>query len=315
MQIIHLDSHYHQQMQDEYVVAIGNFDGIHKAHESVLRMARKLAKDQKMKFGVVTFDVTPKKIVNNIDNYFVLRTQTQKFEILEQLGVETVFLIKFDNDLRNVSASDFVQRFIINNNIKYVVCGFDYTFGKDKEGNVDFLLKYDQFKTIIISQEKIDDRKIGSTYIHELIMNGELEKANDMLVRPYSISGSVVHGNKKGRLIGFPTANLSANANFRTPASGVYAVKVIIDGKEYLGMCNVGHNPTFNYNHNMRIETNIFDFNGDLYYKEIDVVFYKFMRKEKIFETIDLLVKQLEKDKEEVIAYFEQLDHKAYCHE
>jgi len=305
MEIIKINSSYQSHLSDEYVVAIGNFDGIHKAHESILRLAKKIAKEQNKKFGVMTFDTTPKKIINDIDNYFILRSQSQKFDILEELGVQAVFLLEFDKNFKNIIADDFVQRFIINNGIKYIVCGYDWRFGKDKEGCVNFLLKYDkQVKTVVVPQEKIEDLKIGSTYIHQLILNGEVDKANEILTKPYSMIGQVVHGNKKGRLIGFPTANLACVDNYRIPAIGVYATKTMINGQAYLSMTNIGHNPTFNYNNNIRIETNIFDYQGDLYQDNIEIVFYKYIRKEMIFDGVDQLIKQLNKDKEKVLSYF-----------
>jgi len=307
MEIIKMNSSYHQVREEGYVVAIGNFDGIHKAHESILRLAKKIAKEQNLKFGVMTFDTTPKKIINDIDNYYILRSQEQKYQILEELGVQALFLLEFDKNFKNILADDFVQRYLINNDIKYIVCGYDWRFGKDKEGCVNFLLKYDsQIKTLVLPQEKIEDLKIGSTYIHQLILNGEIDKANDILTKPYSMIGQVVHGNKKGRLIGFPTANLACSDNYRIPAVGVYATKTIIDGKVYLSMTNIGHNPTFNYNNNIRIETNIFDFDGDLYQHTIEVVFYQYIRKEMIFDGIDQLIKQLNRDKEKVIQYFKE---------
>lgn len=306
MQVIKLDANYQQQLSDGYVVAIGNFDGIHSAHAQILRMAKKIAKENNLKFGVMTFDTTPKKVVNQIENYYILRSQAQKEEILNELGVDTLFLFEFTKEFANLSAQDFIQRFIISNSVKYLVCGFDYHFGKDKSGDVELLMSYPDFKTIILSQEKVDNLKIGSTYIHELVLQGNVEKANRLLTKPYSIVGKVIHGSKKGRNIGYPTANILPIDNYRIPANGVYATKTIINGKAYESMSNIGHNPTFNYNNNIRIETNIFGFDGDLYGQMIEVVFYKYIRQEKVFDSIDDLIKQMAKDKQAIIEYFEQ---------
>ncbi|WP_423363357.1 riboflavin biosynthesis protein RibF [Mycoplasma sp. P36-A1] len=306
MNVIKLNANYQNVLDKGYVVAIGNFDGIHKAHEQVLKMARKIAKENNLIFALMTFDTTPRKVVNHIDNYYILRSQKQKYAILESLGVDTLFLIEFDETFKDINPKDFVQRYIINNNIKYVVCGFDFGFGKNKEGNVQLLCKYHEFKTIILSQEKIDEMKIGSSLIHELILNGEIEKANSLLTIPYSMQGIVVEGNQRGRTINFPTANLLPDVNYRIPKNGVYATKTIVDGKSYNSMTNIGHNPTFNFNLNTRIETNIFDFDQDIYGKEIEVIFYKYIRSEKVFDNITQLINQMNKDKKQILDYFKE---------
>lgn len=289
---------------DNYTVAIGNFDGLHYGHRKIIDLAKKIAYENKTKLGIMSFDITPRQIVNSIDNYYVLRSFDQKFKILESFDVDALFLIHFNNEVKEISASDFVEKMIIDNNIKFVVCGFDFKFGKNQEGDINFLKKYDEFETIVLDSIDYENEKIGSSKIHEMIIHGEIEKANNLLVSPYSIIGKVISGNKKGRTIGYPTANILPIINYRIPQQGVYATKAIVGGKEYNSMTNIGHNPTFNFTNSTSIETNIFDFDQDIYGQEIEVVFKKCIRRERIFDNVEQLIKQLESDKKEIINYF-----------
>ena len=304
MEVIDLCHDEVLSLNQEYVAAIGNFDGIHQGHREVIRKAVKIAKEMNLKPSVMCFDIVPKQLINNIDNYYVLKSFEQKCQILKSLGVEVIFLIKFDDKLKNMSPDEFVKKMIIENNISYLVCGFDFSFGKNKEGNLNFLQKFNEFKTIILPRFDMNNDKVSSTLIHELLSYGDIERANALLVRPYSIIGEVVKGNQKGKPMGFPTANTLPSVNYRIPQSGVYATKVIVDGKEYQGMTNIGHNPTFNFSSNTSIETNIFDFDEDIYGKTIEVIFIKYLRRERIFESVTDLVQQLNEDKQCIIKYF-----------
>ncbi|MDR3215207.1 MAG: bifunctional riboflavin kinase/FAD synthetase [Bacilli bacterium] len=305
MRIIHLrNNEYLNIPLDEYAIAIGNFDGIHYGHQEVINTARKLALKKGLKFGVMCFDITPRQVVNDIDNYYLLRSFEQKKKILEKLDVEVLFLLHFNKDIKDLSPEDFIKKMIINNHIKYLVCGYDFHFGKNQSGDVNTLQKYDEFHTIIIPRYEINHQRVSSTLIHELIMNGDIEAANKLLICPYSIIGKVIEGNKKGQSIGFPTANIKPLINYRIPQSGVYATKTIINNKEYYSMTNIGHNPTFNFVSQQSIETNIFAFDEDIYGAIIEIVFIKFIRKERIFENIASLVKQLRIDKEKINDYF-----------
>ena len=306
MEIIHIYHDKLNQVNDEYAVAIGNFDGIHKGHREVIKKAVKLAKTKNLKASVMCFDITPRQIINQIDNYYVLKSFKQKKELLESLGIEVLFLIHFNNIIKDLSATEFIEKMIIKNNIKYLICGFDFAFGKNKTGNVQTLQGFSQFQTIILPRFEINKEKVSSTLIHELLANGEIVKANELLVKEYSIIGKVIAGNQKGKPMGFPTANILPSVNYRILQSGVYATKVIVKGKEYYGMTNIGHNPTFNFSTNTSIETNIFNFDEDIYGETIEVIFIKYLRKERIFENVTDLIKQLNTDKEAIIKFFSE---------
>ncbi|MDF9867377.1 riboflavin kinase/FMN adenylyltransferase [Bacilli bacterium PM5-3] len=307
MEIIHLRNDDEiSQLNNEYAVAIGNFDGVHLGHREVIKKAVKLASSKNMKAGVMCFDVTPRQLVNKIDNYYMLRSFEQKKEILEELGIETIFLIHFNDKIKNLSPQEFVEKMIISSNIKYLVCGYDFAFGKNKAGNATYLQQFSEFKTIILPRIEINHDKVSSTLINELLSHGSIQEANRLLVKPYSIIGKVIAGNQKGRMIGFPTANVLPLVNYRIPQSGVYATRVIVNDKEYYGMTNIGHNPTFNFSCNTSVETNIFDFDEDIYGCIIEIIFIKYIRKEKIFDDVDDLVRQLNKDKQDIIDFFNE---------
>lgn len=305
MEIINVTTTFKNESNNEYVVAIGNFDGIHLGHRKIISEAYEIAQAQNLKLAIMSFDITPRKVVNNINNYYLLKSTAQKEKILSELGVETIFLIQFDEAMRVLNPRDFIEKVIINNKIKYVVCGEDFRFGYQKQGDVNLLKEYQSFETISLPSFNENDAKISSTMIHELIMHGKIKKANQLLGQPYSLIGKVVKGRQKGREIGFPTANLLPLANYRIPANGVYACRVIIDDKEYLGMANIGHNPTFNFQDNTSIEINVFDFNEDIYDKIIEVIFVEMIRAEKLFDSIEELVEQISEDKQQILKIFE----------
>lgn len=304
MEIIHLRNKTPLTLNDDYVVAIGNFDGIHIAHEKIIKTARKIAREKQLKFGVMCFDIPPRQLVNRIDNYYVLRSFEQKRKILANLGVEIMFLVHFNTELRQLSAGDFVEKMIIRNHIKYIVCGYDFKFGFNKSGDVNYLSQFSEFTTIIMPRYDLNGQRISSTLINELILHGEIKQANALLSEPYSISGKVVHGNHKGKAIGFPTANIRPLANYRLPQSGVYITKTIVNGQSYHSMTNIGHNPTFNFVNFQSIETHIFNFDEDIYHQNIEIVFLDYLRKERIFDSVDDLIKQLSRDKEIIKLYF-----------
>lgn len=311
MEIIELAYDKKVELNDEYVVAIGNFDGIHLGHREIIKRACRIAKDKQLKLAVMSFNISPKQLVNKINNYYLLRSFQQKEKILSELEVVTMFLIHFDENIQNMEPHQFIREMIINNNVKYLVCGFDFSFGQKKSGNVHVLSEFREFNTIVVPRMEYNNHKIGSSYIHELLSLGRIQEANYLLVQPYSIIGQVIHGKAKGHLLGYPTANIRPLINYRIPASGVYATRIMINNKKYLAMTNIGNNPTFNYTFTTSIETHIFDFNEDIYGQEVELEFIDFIRNEKIFEDMEDLAKQLAYDKQEIIEKYGDLSEEA----
>lgn len=273
------------------VVILGNFDGVHIGHQNLIKEAIKYAKMNNLESIVYTFSTLPsnKKYIMTVD---------EKIESIKDLGVDRVYIEDFFN-VKNYTPNEFVTE-ILKGKLKAVkvFCGYNYTFGNNKSGNVDLLSNL--IDTTIINEVKVDDIRTSSSIIREYIESGNLELANKLLGKPFKICGEVIHGKKLGRTLGFPTANIRPNALKIGVPLGVYGVKIKIEGydKLYTAIMNIGRTPTISNNNQVISETNILDFNEDIYGKKISVFLYKMIRSEKKFENIEKLKEQMLKDKE-----------------
>lgn len=291
--------------KDRLSVALGYFDGLHTGHQLVIKEAIEYGKSRGLKSAVMTFSPNPNVILKKLTCERLITPQTEKIRLLKQLGVDYLIILTFNEDLASLGATDFINRYLIEMNVAHVSTGFDFRFGKKGEGCVELLQKYsDQFSLNITAKKAIENEKIGSTQIKSYLAVGDIKKANEMLGRPYMIAGTVVSGQQKGRQIGFPTANVGLNEPYIIPKNGVYVVKAIIGEQMYPAMCNIGHNPTFNFMDHLSIEVHILDFNQDIYGQEIKVEFYERIREEERFASIEALMTQLESDRETVRRYF-----------
>lgn len=286
-------------------VALGYFDGLHIGHQEVIKEAVCYAKAHGLKSAVMTFSPNPNVILKKLSCEHLLTPPKEKLRLLTALDVDYLIILTFNQDLATLSASDFINRYLIDLNVLHVSTGFDFRFGKKGEGSVELLKQYhEQFSLNVTKKQEIEGEKIGATEIKSYLAVGHIEKANDMLGRPYAISGTVISGQQKGRQIGFPTANIGLNASYIIPKNGVYAVRVTVLDQSYAGMCNIGHNPTFNFIDNVSVEVHILDFNHDIYGKEIKVEFYHRLRDEERFSSIEALMTQLNQDRDTVRRYF-----------
>ena len=282
----------------ESVVTIGNFDGIHKGHQVLIEKATEYAKKNNVISTVFTFNNHPVNYFkpNSIKNII---TNNDKIKILKTMGVDYIINIPFDEYMTKISGYDFVKDILIDElGAKKIIVGHDFTFARNKEGNIDLLKelsKKNGFLLEIVNPVKIDDIRISSSYIRKLILDGKVEDARKYLGRNYKLSGEVIHSKKLGRTIGFPTANISIDENIIIPKVGIYATKVYVNGTIYYGATNVGYNPTVNGN-KLSIETNILEFNDDIYGKIITIEFLERIRDEKKFNGIEELKEQLQKD-------------------
>lgn len=282
----------------ESVVTIGNFDGIHKGHQVLIEKATEYAKKNNVISTVFTFNNHPVNYFkpNSIKNII---TNNDKIKILKTMGVDYIINIPFDEYMTKISGYDFVKDILIDKlGAKKIIVGHDFTFARNKEGNIDLLKelsKKNGFLLEIVNPVKIDDIRISSSYIRKLILDGKVEDARKYLGRNYKLSGEVIHSKKLGRTIGFPTANISIDENIIIPKVGIYATKVYVNGTIYYGATNVGYNPTVN-GKKLSIETNILEFNDDIYGKIITIEFLERIRDEKKFNGIEELKEQLQKD-------------------
>lgn len=313
MEVIHLKyPHQLTSTGSEYSLALGFFDGVHLGHQRVIGAAIENAKKLNLKSAVMTFDPHPSIVLGGLnEKVFYITPLQQKLETLEQLGVDTVFVVNFTSDFAMLSPEDFVQYFIRDLHVKHVTAGFDYSFGAFGKGNMDFMqqLAGDDFGVTVVSKLEADSDKVSSTRIRKALQNGEMEEVRKLLGRAFEVPGIVVHGDKRGRTLGFPTANVQHMEGCFIPGTGVYAVKILVQNEWHNGVCNVGYKPTFKdpNNKQLSIEVHIFNFDKNIYGEEVVVGWYHRIRSERKFNGIDELVAQIEKDKQDAIRFLEDL--------
>lgn len=286
-----------------YSLAIGFFDGVHKGHQAVIQEAIHTARKLNIPSAVMTFDPHPSHVVTNGRERVQYLTQfNEKCRILSAMGVNHLFQVKFNAELAALSPEQFVKEIIVKLGIKHVTAGFDFRFGRHGAGSMQTMesLANDQYSTTTVGEVIENEEEISSTRIRQLIQNGEVANVHTFLGRYFRLSGIVVDGDKRGRTIGFPTANIEPEEYMIYPANGVYAVKFFVRNKEYDGVCNVGVKPTFNDPSKsvVRIEVNIFDFDEMIYGEQVTVEWRKKIRNERKFDSIEALKAQITLDKE-----------------
>ena len=290
---VNLNKKYHKG-----VIAIGNFDGIHLGHQKVINEARKKAKSKKLPFGIITFEPVPVMYFNSkIKNHRINSLEQKKIQ-LKKLKLDFLIIIKFNKIFSSLTAEKFIKEIIYNKTkCSFLYVSKNFKFGYKRKGNIQTLKKYEKlynFKCLIIRPYKKNKKIISSTLIRKKIINGKIREANTLLNREWNIKGKVIKGRQLGRKIGFPTCNLQLN-DYIVPRNGVYAVKVKGSNFNKKGIANVGFRPTFN-GKKLLLETNIFGIDKNLYNKEIDISFKKFIRREKKFKNLEHLKKQIKID-------------------
>lgn len=293
-------------------LAIGFFDGVHLGHLAVIRKAVFAAKQQGLIPAVMTFSPHPRVVLGQGTQYLtVLTPLDEKLKYLADAGIEAAYVIHFDRELSEVTAEQFVKSFITPLGVKATIVGFDFSFGYRGAGNADTLRQYgnEDNQIEVIAPVYLDGEKVSSTRIRELLAEGDCHAVHMLLARPYEIKGTVVHGQARGRLLGFPTANVLPQQPYVIPRSGVYAIRVHvlsssgeIEGS-YNGVINVGYRPTFDYPEDeIKLEAHLFDYAGDLYGRQLSLTFHAFLRPEQKFDSIDQLVEQIKLDASEARA-------------
>ena len=281
-------------------LAIGNFDGFHKGHISILDSLKKIAYQNNFPTAIMSFNPHPREYFENKDENFNIYTKSEKINFLKEYDINIYIEFTFDKNLSELSADQFVEKILINKlNIKNVIVGKDFKFGKNRSGNFQILENYSKennFDVHLVESVMLSDgsSKFSSSIIRENIKNAEMEKVNFALGRPWHIHGTVIEGDKKARKINFPTANVIPGKHI-LPKKGVYCVEVCIDNENYLGVSNFGKRPTVDGS-KLLLETHIFNFNKEIYGNELTVRFLTFIRPEQKFANFDELAKQIKKD-------------------
>ena len=286
-------------------LTIGTFDGMHKGHLHLINELKKTSKSCVAPSVVVTFNPNPFTILNNIQKQeYHLIEDTDKYEILDSMGVDFLLELNFDRKMAHISAKDFLRDFIVTPfNPQSIIIGYDHHFGKDRIGNKEFLTKNQSthgYNLKVVGPFKIEDEIISSSLIRKLIREGNVATANRHLGRNYKVGGKIIEGDSIGRELDFPTANIDISAiNQIIPKNGVYFIKTKINEDNYYGMCNIGHRPTVSDEDRTSIEVHIFNYDDfDLYNQIIEIEFVDYVRNEKKFKNIEDLKLQLIKDKE-----------------
>ncbi|CAG7590150.1 Bifunctional riboflavin kinase/FMN adenylyltransferase [Peptoniphilus tyrrelliae] len=295
MKIIEIDLNY--KAKEESVIALGNFDGVHKGHIKLIQKAIENAKKLNIKSSLLLFNEHTDNLIK-VGKKDIITTNNTKFEILDSLGVDIIYLINFTKEFMSYSPIKFLDEFLAKNlKIKGVVVGYDYTYGYKKSGDVNFLNENKSlFETIeVIEQISYDGEKISSSLIRKLIEAGKIKEANFLLSRPYKLIGKIIHAKGLGKKMGYPTANLELMDNFVIPKFGVYDTDIIVKGKKYKASTNIGTNPTVEHD-GIKIEAHILDFNEDIYGEIVELELLDFVRPELKFNSIDELFKQIAKD-------------------
>ncbi|UPG83273.1 bifunctional riboflavin kinase/FAD synthetase [Bacillus subtilis] len=314
MKTIHIIHPHHliKEEQAKSVMALGYFDGVHLGHQKVIGTAKQIAEEKGLTLAVMTFHPHPSHVLGRDKEPKDLITPLEdKINQIEQLGTEVLYVVKFNEVFASLSPKQFIDQYIIGLNVQHAVAGFDFTYGKYGKGTMETMPDDLDGKAGCTMVEKLteQDKKISSSYIRTALQNGDVELANVLLGQPYFIKGIVIHGDKRGRTIGFPTANVGLNNSYIVPPTGVYAVKAEVNGEVYNGVCNIGYKPTFYEKRPEQpsIEVNLFDFDQEVYGAAIKIEWYKRIRSERKFNGIKELTEQIEKDKQEAIRYFSNL--------
>ncbi|MGY0401305.1 riboflavin biosynthesis protein RibF [Carnobacterium jeotgali] len=299
--------------EDEVVLALGFFDGVHRGHQEVIGRAKNIADKNNLKLAVMTFNQHPSIVFKKLDpdQHKYLSTVSRKEELMDKIGVDYLYEVDFTSAFASLSPQDFVEQYIINLHAKTVVAGFDYTFGKKEVASMEHLPMYanNRFDIVVVEKQTLKEKKISSTRIRLALEIGDMAVANKLLGYTYATPGRVVHGDARGRLLGFPTANIEVENFVKLPRIGVYVVEILVGGQVYKGMASIGHNVTFEPNRPLTVEVYILDFSDDIYGEEVTVFWHDYLRGEEKFDSIDALIAQLKQDELDTVHFFEKKDY------
>lgn len=284
-------------IEENTVISLGKFDGIHRGHELLLEHLAK-RKEAGLAAVIFTFDIPPRKNVSHVDAK-VLTTNEEKMHIFEKCGIDYMVECPFTQEIMCMEPENFIEKIVRQLHVKCVVVGEDFHFGHKRRGDYRLLQEYaDQYgyEVMVIKKMQEDDRDISSTFVREEIAVGNIEKANHLLGYHYFVTGRVEHGNQIGRKLGIPTINQMPPEEKLLPPNGVYITEVFIDDRQYRGITNVGCKPTIQGKNPIGVETHLLDFKEDIYDKVVTVEFLSRVREERKFASIDELKEQMQSD-------------------
>jgi len=286
------------------VVTSGTFDGVHVGHQKILARLKEVAAANQGETMVITYWPHPRFVLYpDSSDLKLLSTLDEKIAMLDGMGIDHLLIIPFDKKFAALTSNDFIQNILVNQiRTKKLVIGYDHRFGRNREGSFEFLKANATsfgFEVEEIPKQEVEEVAVSSTKIRDALAEGNIITAESYLASPYTMQGEVVKGNQLGRKLGFPTANIHIPEPYKlVPANGIYAVKVKLGDRLLQGMLNIGFRPTVTQEKKRSIEVNLFDFQEDIYGKELTIVFYERLREEKKFESLEALTRQLTLDRE-----------------
>jgi len=291
-------------------VTIGTFDGVHYGHQKIIEKLVAEAKQANKKSVLLTFFPHPRMVLQKDASLELINTIEERAYLLEKTGLDYLIIHPFSKEFSRTTALEFVRDILVNQlNISKLIIGYDHHFGKNREGNITQLTEYSHLYDFTVEEipaQDIDDVSVSSTKIRRALHAGNLKTANNYLGYHFMLNGNVVNGKKLGGKIGYPTANIDVKETYKLiPKTGVYVVKSTIDNQTVFGMMNIGNRPTLNGNH-QTIEIHFFDFNQDLYDKNLTIELIYFLRDERKFDSVDLLIDQLKKDEQTARNYIKE---------
>lgn len=298
MKIVTIKDHHDLVASQPTVLVLGYFDGLHLGHKALFDKAKKIAEQKKISISVLTFYESPKLTFARFtpDLLLHLTYPENRYAKFEEYGVDILYLTNFTSDFAKTSSDDFIRHYVEKLQAQDIVVGFDYQFGHNKTDS-DYLARNTKATVHTVAEVQLQGAKISSSRIREAIVNGNMELTNQLLGYTFSTRGIVVHGDARGRTIGYPTANLAPIDRTYLPSDGVYVTDVCVKGQRFRAMTSIGQNVTFGGTE-LRLEAHIFDFEGEIYGEEIEIFWLTKIREMVKFSGIDDLITQLEKDEE-----------------
>lgn len=312
MKVIHLTHPANTELLDlePTVMALGYFDGLHVGHQKVIMTAKRIADQLGYKSAIMTFYPHPSVVLGKSKAHVELITPLSiKEKMLAEMGIDIMYVVKFDKTFAALLPQQFIDEYVIGLHIKHVVAGFDYTYGRLGKGTMETIPFHSrgEFTHTVIEKVEFHEEKVSSTLLRKLIQQGEMDNIPTILGRWYRVEGTVVHGDKRGRQIGFPTANVEVASEFILPPTGVYAVRMKVKDVWHNGVCNVGYKPTFEKNERtLTVEVHLLSFQDDIYDEKVEIEWRFRIRAEKKFNGVEELVAQIAKDKQTVLEYFKE---------
>jgi riboflavin kinase/FMN adenylyltransferase len=288
---------------DNTVLTIGTFDGIHLGHQKIIKTLKKKSEKYGCRSLLITFNTHPANVLSGGNNVKCLSTLQEKIELVDSMGIENLFIINFTREFSQLSAENFIKDYILQGTgVKEIIIGYDHHFGKGRGGSVNTLKKIgveNNFNVISIDAVELNGEKVSSTNIRKALADGNIQLANSYLGRYYSFAGKVVEGDKRGRELGFPTANISLSDEQKLlPEIGIYTVEIYINKRRYFGLLSIGRRPTFHESGAVIPEVYIYDFDENIYGCDVTVNVIERIRGEEKFNSAEELIIQMNKDKD-----------------